>query len=508
MMNVPQIQSSDVSLNKMADDGVRRPVSARTTLRRWVMALIAAGGLSLGSAAQAVDVKTTVNGTADTKIGELTTASGPAGDTDHFTATFKLDAAYSYLDDWYDFRWVQILASLTIGGVAQANHPLVGAIPAIDPAPSDNPAANDDGPAPFYYNGKEWKDGTFGASMEVIAKNGDFSKLSDSPQLAAGTVATFNSYLVAHDVTNNIASKSFCVLAGFSWTYTGGTAGNAGEDTSTAGAALPGGAAAAMAINTAMGNASVGGDFMGWKAEADCALFACVLGDPKWFSVPGPFTVPPGVPVTATVSTTPSSPPIELVTLTLQGTAPLILQGNDSGPGPERGTSMEYTVTTQAPITLPPETVIPGGFQVELAAAEPSSFIQVLPQPDGQPYYSSFRAGDSFFDIFVDTICHCPGGPIPQTWLVSVDLPDNVDGTFSAMSVAFSSGLTSGDAFAGGSFFDIFTEITFASGESFLPGEHIANISITSTVIPLPAPVWAGLAGLAGLAISRRRQAA
>lgn len=449
--------------------------------------------------AAVIDVMADVDGMM-MSIGSIDAKSGPADDTDHMTANFSFAAGKGYLDKWYDFQWLQIVSSITIGGVEQATNPLIGKIPAIDPAPSDNPAGFNDGPAPWYYNGKEWSTAMFGT--EKIAKEGEFSLLSDSPQQAAGTVVTFKSYLVAEEKTTpNSPSKEFCVLAGFTWTYSGT------GDASTVGAMpeIAVNAANVKQINDALGNASVGGNFNGWKAVADCSLTACLpppIWVPKLFLVsdPTPVTTPGSTdPIVATVSLSPNpTVPIEIVQLSLQSVSPALPVHLQAQTGPP---SAESFFDVFVDLSAPPLNLTQAGFHFNLALTDPSgmNFIPTLPEFfDNSPTYSGFRAGDSFFDIFF--ITGLPGGNF-QEWIFHGQIDPGIFGHFSGLSITPLHGPLGNGSFD--SFFDIFVELSLDPGHPVLGGQRLFSVSLQASQIPQPVAAFSGSIMLCLLALRR-----
>lgn len=235
-----------------------------------VLTVVAAAvALSACTSASAFDVKSTVNGAANTKIGTITLNTGTGTSSNHLTGKFEFTNPYGSLDQCYEFKWVNIINKVG------ANSSLFDEYPAIDPQAPPKNAAEDT--APFYYNDTtEWGPGTFGA--ETIRQDGAFSMFSDSPFRVTPNGWTFKTYLVAQ-MTGSTA-KEFCVLSGFSWSYAGGTDNQTDPGVSTAGSELSVTQAAIDEINTAMDTAR--GDDVGptrpmadWVAMKDCNL-VCV----------------------------------------------------------------------------------------------------------------------------------------------------------------------------------------------------------------------------------------
>ena len=200
---------------------------------------------------------------------------------------FTFDPAYAFLDEWYDFQWVQLVDSYTINGVAQNPIPVIGALPGIDPQIGQNvPGALPDPPAqgdssPYYYNSQNWDTGVFGP--DNIHTEGTGSRFVDyRAGHPAGTVITFHTYLVASSDTDpSIGATEFCILGGIEWTYTQNTGGI--EWT----ASLLAGAGNAASINGAIANANPAFP-AGWTALSGCTFSECPwIWDCVFTSVPG-----------------------------------------------------------------------------------------------------------------------------------------------------------------------------------------------------------------------------
>ncbi|MEX0725381.1 MAG: hypothetical protein WD065_03870 [Planctomycetaceae bacterium] len=241
-------------------------------LSQFMMPLVILFALgSSASAALVFDVNVMVQGYVGAqKIGSITANSGPAADTDHLTANFEFANPFkgSILDGWYDFQWINVVTAATGGASA-----LFSKYPNIDPqAPPKNGAEDNE---PYYYNqATEWDPGMFGT--EDIRDEGLRSKFSDSPQRALGDGFTFNTFLVAQDLTaGDFIGNKFSVLAGFNWTYAGGTAGTAGEDTSTVGAQIAINDTVITDVNTALQNEE-NDTFDTWTALGPQTLKPCV----------------------------------------------------------------------------------------------------------------------------------------------------------------------------------------------------------------------------------------
>ena len=225
--------------------------------------------LAWPASALLIDVNVPIQGLPGTwKIGTINALSGPALDTDHLTANFAFaNPPWGMLDHCYDFQWINVVT-----GAQGAASPLFNAYPNIDPQAAPQDPAEDNEPY-YYHQANEWDPGTFGT--ETIRQEQSFSLFSDSPQRGVGNGFTFSTFLVAQDLeVGNFGGNQFSILAGFTWTYVGGTEGNAGEDTSTVGAAIPINAAAVNLVNTALGN-EANNTFAGWTALGPQTLVMC-----------------------------------------------------------------------------------------------------------------------------------------------------------------------------------------------------------------------------------------
>ncbi|MHC4989772.1 MAG: hypothetical protein ACYTGC_02235 [Planctomycetota bacterium] len=186
------------------------------------------------------------------------------------TATFTFDEDYAYLDEWYNFRWVNIQTGYTLDGMAQDEDPLLGTLPAVDPAPGPFPGGEDfNDPAPFYFTNDEHEN-CMAEGFGQICVPGESSTFSDnrSDPMGVNSQITFVTYLVAQSETDeDISGTTICVLAAFEWTYDNTT----GAQTQTQSIPNP----TADSINTALGNANAPGFDMAWEATTDCTLDEC-----------------------------------------------------------------------------------------------------------------------------------------------------------------------------------------------------------------------------------------
>jgi len=220
------------------------------------------GAVSMVAQAATVNVGANVAGFGNVQIGSIdVTAGGTPSDV--VNGKFTFNAPYSFLDDWYDFRWINVVTTVT--GAASPLFP--NGAPAIDPqAPPTNAKEDNE---PFYYNtATEWNPNVvFGP--DHTHKDGVGSNFHDAPQRGAGNGFNFSTYLTARNITAPGDKKKVGVLGGFTWTYSGT------GDKSTYGAAIAVGAGDATAINKAMANANPANSFAGWSATTTFQLFPC-----------------------------------------------------------------------------------------------------------------------------------------------------------------------------------------------------------------------------------------
>ncbi len=197
---------------------------------------------------------------AERQIGSVAVTT-QGGQTENTDGRFTFTEGLEWVDKWYDFRWVNVLAVSIVNGVPERAD-ADGAFPQIDPGPGD-------GPEPYYYNEDEWSSGLFGAT--VIHDECVESRFCDNRGSPAGTIWIFNTYLVIADVTaGQLEPKEFCVLDGFSWFSRGQAMGP--NTTGIIGAI----GANPTLIAAAIANANAPG-FPGWAAldAAECSLQAC-----------------------------------------------------------------------------------------------------------------------------------------------------------------------------------------------------------------------------------------
>lgn len=240
-------------------------------LVRHVALLIIAGlaiaAFSPRAYALSINVNANVSGVGQPQIGTIdVTSSG-----NNVKGKFTFANGYKQLDDCYDFKWVNVINKVGANSALFPNNKY----PAIDPQGTSVNAGEDN--QPFYYSDAEWTAGKFGST--TIRSEENYSLFTDSPFRQAPNGWTFMTYLVVQDVhVGFFPANSFCVIAGFSWSYAGGTDPNTAPGTSTVGSALTIDDNAVANINTAIGNAN-NNDFAGWTAmngfSDGCELQPC-----------------------------------------------------------------------------------------------------------------------------------------------------------------------------------------------------------------------------------------
>lgn len=263
-------------------------MSPRTSI---MFAALALSMLMTGRAEAVGTSQIPVNGNAPTPQGQGNTQIGTISVDDNdgmgggISATFTLDPNYRFLDEWYNFRWINIVTSYTINGMVQDNDndnnpdaPIPSSgneaeLPAIDPQPgpcAGCPGFNDG--APFYFTNAEHAAcmDQFGPCGMICVPNMSSSWCDNRANHPANTVITFETYLVAESDTDpEIDGMTLCVLAGFEWTYTENT--GAQEQTQSIPNPLD---AHEQRIDTALANANAPG-FAGWDAVLGCTFSAC-----------------------------------------------------------------------------------------------------------------------------------------------------------------------------------------------------------------------------------------
>jgi hypothetical protein len=241
-----------------------------------------------------VIVKANVDGEQKT-IGELSVTSS-AIDAGVIFGKFSLAPEFAYLDDWYDFPWVNVLTRYELPtGTAQQENPLLGKLPGIDPAPP--PKNKEEDIKPFYYNDKEWlpsgaqfkytfkeKEITF-----AIHSEGKYTQFFDRPGAAyTDSKFFFTTFLAVESKTDDEWNNStFALIGAFDWIYTNNSNADNGtsEWTRISGATN---AADTKLVNDAIANAAFKNDagkvvqpFEEWKAIDEYNLTACTVPEPS-----------------------------------------------------------------------------------------------------------------------------------------------------------------------------------------------------------------------------------
>jgi len=269
-----------------------------------------------------IPVRANVAGQGNVEIGSL-----GIGDHDDnhpvevMTATFipPISQEFLFLDDWYNFRWINVMTGFTITGPAgaccgaaglpdcgtQNSHPKIGTLPAIDPAPGDGtestgvpgqgtpPMLPFNDASPFYYTDAEHA--LCFSEQVMICLPGlawmfrdnfaiRMANLTDGTLDQCDGTFEFVTFLVAENVTDAaLGEKTFCLLAGFEWKHvSSSTPGVPGSDIWTGvidEAQL--GALAAGLVQDAMTNSGsplspTPQDFLEWSAVADSTLRGCI----------------------------------------------------------------------------------------------------------------------------------------------------------------------------------------------------------------------------------------
>ncbi len=244
-----------------------------------------------------IPVSGAVNGQPGTQIGTIT-ADDNNGDGSGVEADFELSDDFAFLDNWYNFRWINIVLEQTVNGVpvdldgdGEPDAPIPSSqetvpLPALDPQPgpcAGCPAFNDG--APYYYTDDEHEncEDLNGNTICVPGESSSFA--DDRGGFPAGTVIKFRTYLCAESETDpDISSGTICVLASFDWTYTQDT----GAQDITASSSAPD----AGPIDTALGQAAPPG-FAGYSTSTSCEFEECPeVTDCVSSDIPGTFFSP------------------------------------------------------------------------------------------------------------------------------------------------------------------------------------------------------------------------
>jgi hypothetical protein len=196
--------------------------------------------------------------------------SGPESVASGLTATFTFNNAFHFLDDFYEFDWVQIV-NAEGGDRDFFPRPL----PTIDPRPAHNPDSY-----PFYYSMAEWAANMFAG--QVLHQERMFSTFGDVPNQPAGTTFSFSAFLVVRDANSYSlgGSNQFCVLGGFEWMYAGADGDfDNNRGTSTVGDPIIGPLDPRLIdrINLAIDSAAAAADNDTYRSWRNAALGNCTL---------------------------------------------------------------------------------------------------------------------------------------------------------------------------------------------------------------------------------------
>ncbi|MGE3165490.1 MAG: hypothetical protein AB7O52_11335 [Planctomycetota bacterium] len=251
--------------------------------RRLLLAFALIMGLSHELAAQglSVPITSTVQTAANQVIGTIDVTSIGA----FIQGEFELAPGFEFLDDWYDFRWINVETGYLLNGNpvdadgdGNPDDPVVGELPAIDPqigqaVPGALPANQADD-RPFYFNEQNWSQNQPPGIHVERDRSTFIDQRFDQPGPGNTSVIQFETYLVAVNVTDptGLTANQICVLAGFSWSYSSAT------NSVTLGGNL---AANPGRIDTALGNANPAypnpAGAGAWDAVEGCELNACPL---------------------------------------------------------------------------------------------------------------------------------------------------------------------------------------------------------------------------------------
>ena len=206
--------------------------------------------LCVPTSAAVINVNVMVQGFSGMQtIGTICTQTGtPTSDVITADFTFSNSFKGGILDGWYNFRWVQVVT----GAV---NLPPVFPVPPfIDPQPDQAIGGGGVGDNRPYYDPE--------TRVEGVS-----SRFFDKPQLIAGMSVAFDTFFVVEDITaGDFNGRKFSVLAGFNWSYTGGT------DVSTYGTEITIDAARITGIQSALNNNDT---FKNWTALGPQTLKPC-----------------------------------------------------------------------------------------------------------------------------------------------------------------------------------------------------------------------------------------
>ena len=255
-----------------------------------------------------IPVMANVSGQGNVQIGGLVVTGSDVGLG--MQAEFTFAAGFAFLDDWYNFRWINVLTGYEItgppaccpGAIACGVHtsiPSIGDFPAIDPAPGADPNDNTtpfNDPVPFYFTNAQ-HDACVATGFGNICVPGVSSRFADlrgvalpqpggAPSIQCDATLEFSTWLVAQNITDDTAGAlgetQFCLLAGFQWEHINTSAPPPATNSQLGtGSLIPNAAVNLTEVNDAIANA--GGTvvpplpqtFMGWSAVAGCTLAGC-----------------------------------------------------------------------------------------------------------------------------------------------------------------------------------------------------------------------------------------
>ena len=203
------------------------PLPSRVLASFVAGVIFVAGSAAAWAGPITFDVKTTVGGNANTKIGSITaTMAGPtqANPNAPFaeTGVFTFTDPWGQLDDCYDFRWYQIITSAPNAVLTSAdtkfkdkdgNYTVAPTTPFVDPPAGGYKYQEAGGGAdndPFYENSGN---GAYAfPNHSAMSTPNVSSSTEDSP----GPVDVyFETYLVVSG--GDIGANMFAILAGYSW---------------------------------------------------------------------------------------------------------------------------------------------------------------------------------------------------------------------------------------------------------------------------------------------------
>jgi hypothetical protein len=212
-------------LGAATDSAVR--AGSRPGRRAAVVGLVTLLGLLAPDAVSAamitVPVRAMVQGFGgDQTIGTIVADGGFAGNGvagSGLRADFTFANNFGFLDNRYDFDWVNVLTKQDFTTVANGGS---GPSALFPNPPNIDPIPREDDNLPFYYNRAEWFDRNSFGGVQIHAER-QFSRFLDIPNQPADRTFHFLAFLVLRDqgAYTLDGDTKFCVLAGFSWQYQG-----------------------------------------------------------------------------------------------------------------------------------------------------------------------------------------------------------------------------------------------------------------------------------------------